>query len=131
MSFSIFLILLVVSLLGGVSTYLFSQKLNFSSVLASTLLSLIVALVFLAVGELGQSGLSSKIPVVFIGASFVGMSSVQNLKNIQQVAFASLIFGIVFLSASSLFAGFGGGLGTSAAIGVICNIGLQRILDRV
>ncbi|MFH2020152.1 MAG: hypothetical protein ABIJ34_01995 [archaeon] len=114
------IILIIASILAAVSTQLVSIKFNQGPVKASALLSFIVALIFFFI----KIPLSGTIPLAFIGGSFVGMSSKVRLPNYLLTAFGGFVFGIIFVNSSKIFAGFGGGLGTTACLSVIIAIGM-------
>ncbi len=122
--------ILLIALLGSFSTYWGVYKLKWNSVLSSALFSLIFACI-MKVFPWFDAEFSFKLSVVFIGASFIGMSSEKLIENKRFLFIATIFFVIVFLSVSVVFKGFGGGLGTSAAISVISSYGLKKILDRV
>lgn len=98
--------------------------------MASSAVSLIVALIFLWVPmPFLDDDLIKAIPVVFFGASFAGMSSKEVMKDIRYVALAGLVFGFIFTHTSTLFTGYGGGLGTTACISVIATYGIANLIE--
>ncbi len=116
--------LLFVSIFGAISTFFVSQKFDISSVFTSAFLSFLVAIAchFLS-GTLSES-LEKNIPIVFIGASFVGMTSPKIISQMRWIALAGLFFGFIYMNASHYFSSHGGGLGTTAALSVIVSLGL-------
>ena len=124
------LILLLASVLGAVSTYVFNVQFKQGPVKASALLSLIVALVFHFLPPILPSILMTKIPLIFFGASFIGMSSPKILGRASWSVLAGLFFGFIFLNTSKFFTGFGGGLGTTACLSVAMTVGVKRKLLR-
>lgn len=121
-------ILFITSLSAATGTYYISNHLRQGAVRASSLLSLIVAFGIYFLPHFFNDYLNQHVPLVFIGASFIGMTSDKLDSNIWQIAFSSIIFYIIYLLASNTFAGFGGGLGTIACISFISNIGLVKMI---
>jgi hypothetical protein len=94
---------------------------------ASALPSLILALVFYCLPNLMSEPFQTNIPILFFGASFVGMVSSKILPKYGQVAVSGIIFALLYQNSSDFFNGFGGGLGTPACISVICVFGLKKL----
>lgn len=115
---------IIVGILGAWSTYKLAQVPSMGVVRSSALLSLLVGLIFyfLPVNEE-----LSLVPVVFIGASFVGMTSVERISSDLQIMLAGLVFGLIFHYLSPTHAGFGGALGTSACLAVIVVLGVRFV----
>lgn len=98
---------------------------------SSSLLGFVVAILFYwNVLDLDPV-LLRQIPVVVFGASFVGMSSSDVLKNLTWVFIAGLCFGLIFVNTSMFFSGFGGGLGTTACISVVITLGLSHLIQKL
>ncbi|MEA3430146.1 MAG: hypothetical protein U9R08_02645 [Nanoarchaeota archaeon] len=121
--------LIVVSIMGAVLTYDYSVRVKKGPVLASALLSLIVGLVFYFCPQLTTPELAKSIPVAFIGASFAGMASSKTIPA-KYMVFAGFVFGLIFVNTSKFFAGFGGGLGTTACLSCAMTLGLMYILNK-
>ncbi|MBW3015933.1 hypothetical protein KY330_05925 [Candidatus Woesearchaeota archaeon] len=120
-------ILILVSVLGAVLTYILSIKYKKGPVLASALLSLIVGLVcYFIPGELAKV-----IPVAFIGASFAGMASEEVIPNKEMMMFSGVVFGFIFINTSKFFTGFGGGLGTTACLSVVITLGVMEFVKKL
>jgi hypothetical protein len=120
-----FLIITTAMIAAGLTYYL-SIDCKQGAVRASAALSLLFALFLYIFPNWLGAQLSQKLAVVFIGASFVGMSGQAVLKNIRDAAGAGLIFSLLYLNASRFFSGYGGGLGTMAFIAVLAVFGLQH-----
>ena len=123
-------ITIVTSVFGACISFVLSEYLKLSKVLASALPSLVVFLVFKFAGFLHDE-LSVTLPVIFIGATFCGMSASAVLHKFILVLFAGIVFGIVFVLSFSLLQGFGGGIGTIACISVIISSGISKIWEFV
>ena len=124
-------IIILVSIIGAVSTFYVKVKYKWSPVKASALLSLIVGVVFFALQYLLQHDVIKTIPAVFIGASFAGMSAKRTVPNNWWVAFAGVVFGFIFLNTSKFFTGYGGGLGTTACLSVVITLGLMDLAKKL
>lgn len=113
------IIIIITSILGATLTFYVSESLKQGAVKASALLALIVGLFFYIFPELLNAYLTKNIPVVFIGASFIGMAAPKNHNNYRLLVIASILFSIVYINKSSFFNGYGGALGTLAFIALI------------
>lgn len=114
-------------ILGAVIPYYLTRELGIEPVKASALPSLILALAFYFFPQILSESLNFNIPVVFFGASFVGMVSKKILPYYLEVALAGIIFSMLYLNASSFFNGYGGGLGTPACISVLSIYGIKKV----
>ena len=129
------LIIIFTAVVAASATFYASTTLKMGPVRASALLSLIVALFFNFFDTLLSPELSETIPLVFFGASFVGMVSPKVLSNYRFLALGGFLFSLVFINTSSFFQGFGGALGTTANIAVLISFSLfmffhQRTLKK-
>ena len=107
------LYVIVIVLLAGTATYVLNNELKLGPIIAYSLVSLFggIFLLFPLTKNLGF------INIVF-GASFVGMSSKEGVKNYLVVITASLLFGIFSIVGKS-FINIGGRGGTLALISVL------------
>jgi len=121
------MILIITGIVAAVGTYLVNNKLHQGAVRASALLSLVVGLFFYYFPDLLSPGLTRNIPLVFIGASFIGMVSSYILSSYILLILSWTIFSILFVNSSKYFAGYGGGLGTTAAISLLVSLGLSIV----
>ena len=129
-----FTVILVTSILVAIATYYVSIKLDLGPVIGSALISFLVSFplyLFPESLEFIAPNLTMMVPVVVIGSSFAAMSSAQILSDYHKVATAGAFFAFIWWYASSFFAGFGGGLGTTACISVVITLGLMKILKPV
>ncbi|MDT0295670.1 hypothetical protein ACFQ3R_06875 [Mesonia ostreae] len=120
-------IYLLFGILGAVIPYGLTRELAVEPVKASALPSLILALGFYFFPQIVSENLNFHIPVIFFGASFVGMVSKKILPYYLEVALAGILFSMLYLNASSFFNGYGGGLGTPACISVLSIYGLKKV----
>ncbi len=121
------IILIITGIVSATLTYLVNNKYEQGAVRASAGLSLIVGLFFYLFPELFSAYLTKNIPIVFIGATFIGMVSSKVLQNIFLIAIAGFVFSIIYLNTSHFFKGYGGALGTTAAISVLVSLSLAFV----
>ena len=121
------LIIIITGMLSASLTYLVNNKYNQGAVRASAGLSLIVGLFFYFFPDLLSVYLTKNIPLVFIGATFIGMVSSKVLQHIILIAIAGFVFSIIYLNTSHFFKGYGGALGTTAAISVLVSLSLALV----
>ncbi len=121
---------IITSVVSACSTYFVAHELNQGGIRASAGLSFIVGLVSYLSPGFVPAAMAEHLPVVFIGASFVGMSNKHVLPGYLDVALAGIIFGSLFLMSGVFFNGYGGGLGTVACIAVVAVHGL-RIYQKI
>jgi hypothetical protein len=91
------------------------------------MLSLIVAAYFHFFPGSMDSYLVKNIPIVFIGASFVGMVSARLLSNYLLIGIGGVIFCLIYLHTSKFFNGYGGALGTSASIALLAILSIPIV----
>lgn len=120
-------ILLVVSFTSSVITFYVNEDLKQGPIRSSALLSLLVGLFFYFFPEVMDSYLVKNIPIVFIGASFIGMVSARLLSNYLLIGVAGLVFCLIYLHASQFFNGYGGALGTSSAIALLAVLSIPIV----
>lgn len=113
---------LVVSLFGAVIPYWLVNKYNVSPVRASAIPSFIVAI---PLQILPISGFIALVPVIFFGASFVGMSN-KKVLGLGALFITSLLFGGVIHFILPLFNGYGGTLGTTACLCCLVGVLFQK-----
>ncbi len=122
------LFIILTGIIAVIGTFYISTRLNQGAVRASAGLSLIVALITLIYPDLFSTYLLVHIPIVFLGASFVGMVSKELISNYWILALAGLLFSLLYLNTGSYFEGFGGALGTTASISVVLILGLKTFI---
>lgn len=121
------LYLVIASIVGAVLTRIISNIKDVTIVQASS----VVGLLFVVFFDYETFSLSPYIALCGFGASFVGMSSKQQIPNIILVGIGGAVFGILFYLESSLFGGFGGKLGTTAFLSSLFIIGLYQIYQLI
>jgi hypothetical protein len=125
------LILFITGGIGALSTYIVAHDLKQGVVRASAGLSLIVGLFFYAFPDLVSSELTVEIPLVFFGASFVGMTGSHVVPNRWWMFLGGVIFSGIYLASSNVFVGYGGKLGTTACISSVIVLGIGHFFKKV
>ncbi len=122
-------IVVITGVVAAMVTLFVSHDLKQGPVRASAILSLAVAIIFLFFpSSMKANYLVVNIPLVFIGASFVGMTDRAHFKNWIYAAFSGLVFSFIFLGTKGVFNGFGGGLGAKACLSVLTTIGVEYLV---
>jgi len=112
-------ILYLVGTIGSTATYYVNTKFHQGAVRSSALLTLLVAGFLHFFPQSVPPHLAQYIPPIFIGASFIGMVSKNQLSTYFGLALAGAIFTTILLNTSKFFTGYGGALGTSACIALL------------
>jgi len=120
-------VLLIVGFFSAVTTFYMNEELKQGPVCSSAVLSLIVGLYFYFFPGTMSSYLVKNIPIVFIGASFIGMVSTKMISNYFLIGVAGIIFCLIYLNTSKFFSGYGGALGTSAAISLLAVLSIPIV----
>ncbi|MCI0921679.1 hypothetical protein [Sphingobacterium rhinopitheci] len=130
MDLTYYLSLTLSALIAAIGTYLFHNKYDkVSPVLASASLTLVITLI--CHNFTPSNGVpTDQIPYVFIGGSFIGMSTRKKTKTILNISLASLFFSLIYFKSSQFFQGYGGALGLSACISVLIVITSSKLLIR-
>lgn len=120
------LIILIVCLLAGISTYHISCTLGKGPVVASAVVTLLSGLIFPFLfptigGVLAAAGAC---------ASYTGMVDIQKVCSLKEMAGVSLITGSIFIIATSAYSGIGGRLGTISAIACFVWIGIKILFSK-
>lgn len=125
------LILFIVGGIGALLTYVVAHDLKQGAVRASAGLSLIVGLFFYGFPEVISPELTIEIPLVFFGASFVGMTGSHLIKSRLLILIGGFVFSGIYLAASEVFVGYGGKLGTAACISSLVVFGIGVLVERL
>ena len=123
-------LLLLTGISGALLTFYVNEHLKYGPVRASALLSLLLGLFFYAFPHALNPYLTKNIPLVFIGASFIGMVSAKVASHFLTRSVAGILFVVIFLNASAFFRGYGGALGTSASIALMATLGVAAFLSK-
>ncbi|CCQ96216.1 conserved membrane hypothetical protein [[Clostridium] ultunense Esp] len=107
---------LIAALVGTVATYFLNVTLNINPMAASGLVGLVSFFL-----------LPKDLALVTYTASFAGMSSSAILTNYLMAILAGLLVGIIFMLVQAVFNGYGGKLGTIAALSVLITLGIFKL----
>lgn len=122
--------ILITAVLGAIGTFLFHNNIKkINPIFASASLTLIVSLLCHCVEDINLIPIQ-QIPYVFIGGSFIGMSTRKKAKSSLNIILASLFFSLIYIKSSQFFQGYGGALGLSACISVLIVITSSKLFIR-
>ena len=121
------LFLIASAIFGATLTFHVSEAYKIGPIRSSALLSLIVALFFYFFPEILNSYLTKNIPIVFLGASFIGMVSLKAFGSYFRLALAGILFSIIYSYKSHFFEGFGGALGALSFISLLTAISISNL----
>lgn len=116
-------IVLIVSIIAGMATYLVSNILKRGAVIGSAIVTLVSGLML----PYFFPDMGGVLTTAAACASYAGMISVENALNLLEMAVISLMTGILFIAASSAYIGIGGRLGTIAAISCFAWLGFKKV----
>lgn len=122
--------LYIVGLFGAVIAFILNNNFKMGVVVGSALPSLIFALLVMAFKSFLPILFVSEAPVIFYGAAFIGMASNKILSSYFLISIAGLIFTFIYLFTSPFFDGFGGALGTTAALCFLPVWGIKLLLNK-
>ncbi|WP_452231995.1 hypothetical protein [Lacinutrix sp. MEBiC02595] len=117
----------ILLLAGGFSSILtFVLQVNYKqgAVRASALVGVFVGIFVLVFPKLLSPYLTTNLPLVCFGASFIGMVSSKVLSNYFLIGISGIVFTLIFLNTSTYFQGFGGGLGSAACIALLVTLSI-------
>ncbi len=117
------LIVLLISIVAGMGTYIVSNILKRGPVIASAIITLVSGLFLPYFFPTIGSGLA----VAAACASYAGMISVENALNLLEMAIISLLTGILFIASTNSYIGIGGRLGTIAGISCFAWLGFKKV----
>lgn len=123
----------ILFLVGGVSamvTFFLHVDLKQGPVRASALVGVSVGVFVLLFPNVLSPYLTKNLPLVCFGASFIGMVSAKVLSNYFLIGFSGIVFTIIFFNTSSVFNGFGGGLGSAACIALLVSLSFPVLRKR-
>lgn len=123
-------ILIITGIIGAILTYFVSEKLKQGAVRASALLSIPVGLFFYFFPQLLDSYLTKNIPLVFIGATFIGMVSSEVKVSYIKLGLAGVLFSIIYIYNTNFFEGYGGSLGALALISLLAAMGISVLFSK-
>lgn len=111
-----YLMVFLFVIIAGMATYTLQQSADMDAVSASALIGLIFAVVY--------PDSTDVVVIAAFCATFTGMSSLNRVKTYSDMFFLSVLTGVMFIAAFSLFDGSGGKLGAIAFLATISGIGM-------
>ena len=122
-------------LLAGISsaliTFYLNNRLQMGGVMASSLVSIIPATFFYIFPEILNNYLTENLPLICMGASFIGMATSRIISHYWIIGLSGLFFSGIYLCTGSFFDGFGGSLGTTAAISLGATYSLKQFRNTI
>lgn len=108
--------ILLAGVFGALATFYLNNTLQLGGIMASAGISVMAGGFFYLFPELLNPFLSVNVPLVIMGSSFIGMATSRVIKQYWIIALSGVFFSGIFLPSSLFFEGYGGSLGTIAAI---------------
>jgi len=123
--------LLISGTIAALATYLLNNWLQMGGVMASAGISLLGSVVFYLFPDLISPNLTENLPFIIMGASFIGMASSRIIRKYWIIGISGFVFSLIYLVTGSFFEGFGGSLGTTAAISLASVYAIQQLKKRI
>ncbi len=121
------IIILIISVIAGMATYIASNILKRGAVIASAIITLVSGIILPYFSPI----IGSASVTAAACSSYAGMISVENALNLREMAVISLMTGILFIAANSAYVGIGGRLGTIAAISCFAWLGFKKVFVEI
>lgn len=122
-----YVLIVLVSIVAGTTTYTISIKLKRGPIFASAVVTLISGIIFpYLFPEIGHI-----LATVSACASYAGMVSVKKIQQITEMVILSAMVGILFIITTNAYLGVGGKLGTIAALSYFSWIGIKNTYYKV
>ncbi len=119
-------LIMVFSMVGALLTFVLNIRFNQGPVMASGLVGVLAGVLLPQAFEV----IGPTLAIVTFGASFVGMSGLNRLKEESLVLFSGLFFGLIYIYSAPYFGGAGGKLGTIAFVSVLSVSGLHLLINK-
>ena len=117
------IIILIVSIIAGMCTYLISHILKKGAVIASAIVTLVSGIVFPYFFPLIGVALATAATC----SSYAGMISLERCPTPLEMSVISFMTGILFIATRIAYPGIGGKLGTIAAISCFAWLGFKKV----
>lgn len=111
-----YLMVFLFVILAGMATYTLQRAADMDAVSASALVGLVFAVI--------HPDPSNVVVIAAFCATFTGMASLSRVKSYSEMFFLSILTGLMFIAAFSLFDGSGGKLGAIAFLASISGMGM-------
>lgn len=121
------ILIILVSIIAGVSTCAIAISLKKGPVFASATVTLIAGIIF----PYFSPEIGGKLMLAAACSSYAGMVSTENVHNFWEMTMVSAITGSLFIITQSAYAGVGGRLGTIAAVACFAWLGFKKTFRRV
>lgn len=120
-----------VGFVAALVAFILNNNFKMGIVIGSALPSLVFALVVLFLEPFLPMAFTTEAPVIFYGAAFIGMASNKILASYLLIGVSGLMFTFIYLYTAPYFDGFGGALGTTAALCFLPIFGLKLLFQSV
>ena len=121
----VLLFTVITSLFGTTLTYWLNNKRGYGPIKASAIPTFIIAI---PLQLIPVSGFTALVPIVFFGATFVGMSNDKTIGWIAVIT-SSVLYAMVFHFIYPYFNGYGGSLGATACLCCLMGVLLQKAFN--
>lgn len=118
-----YLMVFLFVILAGMATYMLQRTVDMDAVSASALVGLTFAVVY--------PDPTNVVVIAAFCATFTGMVSYNRVKSYSEMFFLSVLTGVMFIAAFSLFDGSGGKLGAIAFLTTVSGIGMMDFMRTV
>ena len=108
--------LYIVGAVAALVVFILNNNYKMGIVVGSALPSLVFALFVLGFESYLPLTFTTEAPVIFYGAAFIGMASIKILSSYLLIGISGLLFTFIYIFTAPYFDGFGGALGTTAAL---------------
>ena len=124
-------IILAGGVCGALITFLLNNQLQLGGVMASSGISMIAAGFFFIFPNMLSPYLTINLPIVIMGASFIGMATLRIVSQLWIIGVSGLFFSLIYLFTGTFFEGYGGSLGSTAAISLCSVYALDQLKDKI
>jgi len=121
-------VIIIISLVGSLLTYFFADKVKWTAVKSSSLLSLFFACSSLVLNNYVPYD-NELYTLCFFGASFVGMTKITNLSYFW-IGAGGITYGLLFNTVYQYFSNIGGALGSTACISIIVVFLMHKVFNK-
>ena len=122
-----FFLFMLCSISASLLTYELNIRFKQGPVRSSALIALIVGGFFHFFPNIFPANYTQNIPLYVIGGTFIGMVSSTIKISYFSLLFSPILFSVLLHFTSRLFTGFGGALGTTACIALMCTMSFPII----
>ncbi|MAW65355.1 MAG: hypothetical protein CMD18_04075 [Flavobacteriales bacterium] len=116
---------IIIAFFGTILTYWLNNKRGYGPIKASAIPTFIIAI---PLQLIPVSGFIALVPIVFFGATFVGMSNDKTI-GWMAVITSSVVYAIIFHFIHPYFNGYGGALGATACLSCLMGVLLQKAFN--